>query len=129
MVDDVRELLDGEVQRGLGGFDCATAQRVLFVSYATASDAAVALLLCRERGLLKEKLEVMDRGAALVLYDTTVPTSLPENCWMPEAIRTKIGALALPGERGRHFSRGWRPFAGRLSPRRRWLRVYVLRSG
>jgi hypothetical protein len=79
MVDDVRELLDGEVQRGLGGFECATKARLLFVPYAMATDAAAALLLCRERGLLREKLAAMTPDAAHVLYGSTVAAALDDN--------------------------------------------------
>jgi hypothetical protein len=79
MRDELRQLLDGEAEQTRGGFHCATKTRLLFVPYAMATDAAAALLICHERGLLKEKLEAMDRGAAQVLYEVTLAAALPEN--------------------------------------------------
>jgi hypothetical protein len=78
-MDDVRELLDGEVERRPNGFDCWTASKMLFVPYSTTTDAAAALLLCRERGIVKQKLASMDRGAADVLYGITLAAALLEN--------------------------------------------------
>jgi hypothetical protein len=71
-MDDVRELLDGEVERRASGFDCATAERVLYIPFSLTRDPAQALLVCRQSGLLRAKLDAMDRDTAHLLYQTTV---------------------------------------------------------
>ena len=76
---EVRELLNGEAESAADGFHCETKTRILFVPHTLAADAAAALLICRQSGLLKKKLDAMDCGAADVLYGLTLATALPEN--------------------------------------------------
>jgi hypothetical protein len=74
-----REVLDGEVTPRLVGFDAetnATESRLLFVPFAATTCPAVALMACREQGLLKEKLDRMDPEAAHALYLTTLATPI-----------------------------------------------------
>jgi hypothetical protein len=61
------------------GFDAetnATESRLLFVPFAATTCPAVALMACREQGLLKEKLDRMDPEAAHALYLTTLATPI-----------------------------------------------------
>jgi hypothetical protein len=76
---EVRELLDGEVEPRPTGFAATTATRTLFVSYSVTRDAATALAICKERGLLIEKLEDMTAAQANLLYATTVAETPVEN--------------------------------------------------
>jgi hypothetical protein len=75
----LRNLLDGEVERRVDGFDCTTAARTLFVPYNVTRDVATALAICKERGLLIEKLEAMTAAQADVLFATTIAQPLAEN--------------------------------------------------
>ena len=54
------EVLDGEVRPVRGGWDCVGSGRTLFVPASMATDPTSALLLCRQGGLVTEKLNRMD---------------------------------------------------------------------
>ena len=76
---ELRMVLDGEAQRRLKGFDASTDERVLYVPYAKAMDAAQAILLCRQGGVLRDKLARMDDAIAAVVYATTLASPKLEN--------------------------------------------------
>jgi hypothetical protein len=78
-MDGIREVLDGEAERRLGGFDCSTAERQMFVPFSLTRDPATALAICRERGLLLAKLDRMTPLLAGVAYATTLATALLDN--------------------------------------------------
>jgi hypothetical protein len=71
--------LDGEANAVRGGWDCIGCGRTLFVPYYMASDAAAALLLCRQSGLLTKKLNAMKPARAWVTYLLTPPRPEPLN--------------------------------------------------
>jgi hypothetical protein len=56
-----------------------TAERQMFVPFSLTRDPAQALLLCRQQGLLRTKIEGMNREDAELLYNTTVVTHATEN--------------------------------------------------
>jgi hypothetical protein len=77
-----REVLDGEVTSRLGGFHAETAAtdcRELYVPYHITKCDAEALLICREHGLLKSKLESMTPEAEAYAYYTTIAQRELEN--------------------------------------------------
>ena len=76
---EVRNLLDGQVERTEYGFAAATDERILFVPYAVTDDAAKALVAAKIHGLLASKLEKMPADKAHALYLTTLPPDLKEN--------------------------------------------------
>lgn len=63
-MDELRMLLDGEAQSMPNGFHCETAERRMFVPFSITRCPATALLVCRQSGLLKEKLAAMELDAA-----------------------------------------------------------------
>ena len=66
-------ILDGEAQPVRGGWDCIGCGRTLFVPDWMAADAAEALLLCREQGLITAKMSRMDPEMAWIIYRLTLP--------------------------------------------------------
>jgi hypothetical protein len=72
-------ILDGEANAVRGGWDCIGCGRTLFVPDWLAGDAASALLLCRQSGLVTKKLNAMDPARAWVVYLLTVPRPEPDN--------------------------------------------------
>ncbi|MGD0567058.1 MAG: hypothetical protein ABSA78_01535 [Candidatus Sulfotelmatobacter sp.] len=65
-------VLDGEPNAGRGGWDCIGHGKTLFVPDWMASDAASALLLCREQGLITARMSRMDPEMAWVIYRLTL---------------------------------------------------------
>lgn len=72
---ELRLLLDGEAEPTATGFNAETAERVLNIPYRVATDAACAILLCRQGGILREKLAAMNDVTAAFTYATTFPRS------------------------------------------------------
>ena len=81
MVDhnELRATLDGDCERTACGFHCSTDERVLFVPHTKAADAACAILLCRQGGIVREKLAAMDDITAAFVYATTLACCEPDN--------------------------------------------------
>ena len=48
-------VLDGEADYGRYGYNASTADRVLYVLHGKATDAAEAVLLCRQQGIIRSK--------------------------------------------------------------------------
>jgi hypothetical protein len=77
-----REVLDGEVTSRPGGFHAetnATDCRELYVPFHITKCDAEGLLICREHGLLKSKLESMTPEAEAYAYYTTIAQRELEN--------------------------------------------------
>jgi hypothetical protein len=72
-------ILDGEAEFGRYGYSASTADRMLYVPHGKAGDAAEAILLCRQQGIIRRKLDAMEAGAANVVYSTTLATAIPQN--------------------------------------------------
>jgi hypothetical protein len=72
------KVLDGEAIARPDGYAASTDERVLFVSHANAGDAAQAVWLCRQQGIIRRKLPTQAR-AADILYATTLPVPQLEN--------------------------------------------------
>ena len=68
----VRMVLDGECCRTPEGFHAGTVDRVLYVPFRQACDAAEAIILCRNQGLIKSKLDVMGPEMAACVYALTL---------------------------------------------------------
>jgi hypothetical protein len=75
----LRMILDGDVEHGVNGFNATTDDRILHVPYTKASDAACAILLCRQGGILRVKLAAMDDLTAALVYAITLPRNELEN--------------------------------------------------
>ena len=75
----LRMILDGDVEYGVNGFAVSTNERMLFVPHTKTADAAVAILLCRQGGIIREKLTAMDDAAAAFTYATTLAVPNVEN--------------------------------------------------
>jgi len=71
-------ILDGEAIARPDGYAAETDDRVLFVSHAKAGDAASAVWLCRQQGIIRSKLPTQ-ATAADILYATTLPRPEPQN--------------------------------------------------
>jgi hypothetical protein len=72
---ELRLLLDGEAEPAATGFNCETSERILHVPHSMAADEACAILLCRQAGIIREKLAAMDDASAAFTYATTFPRS------------------------------------------------------
>lgn len=72
-------ILDGEANAVRGGWNCIGCGRTLFVPAWMVCDAAEALLLCREQGLLTAKLNRMNPEMAWIIYRLTLPRPEPVN--------------------------------------------------
>lgn len=72
-------VLDGEAEFGRYGYNASTADRLLYVPHGKAADAAEAILLCRQQGIIRSKLDAMETGAANVVYATTLAMAIPRN--------------------------------------------------
>jgi len=72
-------ILDGEAEPVRGGWECVGCGRTLFVPDWMAIDAASALLLCRQSGLLTKKLTAMEPARAWIVYRLTLPRPEPIN--------------------------------------------------
>jgi hypothetical protein len=55
-------VLDGEAEFGRYGYNANTADRLLYVPHGKAADAAEAILLCRQQGIIRSKLDAMEDG-------------------------------------------------------------------
>jgi hypothetical protein len=75
----LREFLDGEAHREKFGFLCETAERFLHVPFRVTDSPLAALLLCRERGLLRAKLDKMVVEDTDYLAATTLVKPTLEN--------------------------------------------------
>ncbi len=71
-------ILDGEAIARPDGYAASTDERVLFVSHAKSADAAEAVWLCRQQGIIRSKLPTQ-ATAADILYATTLPVPELEN--------------------------------------------------
>jgi hypothetical protein len=71
-------ILNGEAIARPDGYAASTDERVLFVSRARAGDAASAVWLCRQQGIIRSKLPIQ-ATAADILYATTLPVPQLEN--------------------------------------------------
>ena len=79
---ELARVLDGLVERRLRAFDAetdATEPRVLLVPFHITECPATALLICRQGGLLRSKLDVMSDTDANYVYFSTLATAMPEN--------------------------------------------------
>jgi hypothetical protein len=72
-------ILDGEANAVRGGWDCIGRGKTLFVPSWMVADAAEALLLCRQQGLLTAKLNRMNPETAWIIYRLTLPRPEPVN--------------------------------------------------
>lgn len=73
------EVLDGMASLMPDGWAAETDDRVLFVRHAAAADAAEAVRLCRNQGVVRKKLDKMSDEAANYTYSTTIAKRDPEN--------------------------------------------------
>jgi hypothetical protein len=76
---ELRIVLDGECGVRATGYDCVGAKRVLFVPFNRTRCPVEALLVCRQQGLLAEKLDKLSPDDAWALYWMTLPTQEPQN--------------------------------------------------
>jgi hypothetical protein len=66
------DVLDGEAELGRYGYNASTADLILYVPHGKAGDAASAVWLCRQNGIIRSKLPTQ-ATAADILYATTLP--------------------------------------------------------
>jgi hypothetical protein len=74
---ELRLVLNGDCERTLYGFHAATDaddSRALYVPFHVTTCPVLALIQCRERGLLRSKLDAMSAEDAAYFYSTTLAT-------------------------------------------------------
>jgi hypothetical protein len=76
---ELRAVLDGEAEQTEFGFNAITDDRVLYVPHTATDDAAEAVRLCRNQGVVRKKLDKMSDEAANFVYSTTIAKRDPEN--------------------------------------------------
>jgi hypothetical protein len=68
----LRMELNGEAEAVRSGFNCETAERILYVPHSMAADEADALVITKAQGIVAEKLRNMDSESAAYVYATTL---------------------------------------------------------
>jgi hypothetical protein len=68
----VRDVLDGEVVITKFGYDSLTQERRMHVPHTVARDAAEALAVCQQQGIVLAKMANMTQEAAFYVFATTL---------------------------------------------------------